>query len=736
MKKLMILFCLLCLIFSMSSVCASDDSNNIIQANEDNLISASNSNMDLLSSENDNLTISEEVVLTNNSNVINVGDVTKYFSGSERFNVSLRDDAGNPISNKTVDILINGVTYPKVTNENGSASIALKLSSGEYPVVVSYNNYSSVANVNILPTVSGMDITKMFKNETQYYATFKDTDGTYLANGTKISFNINGVFYNRTVGSEGKAKLNINLAPNDYIITAINPSTGEKFSNNITVRPPLVENKNIVKYFKNDTQYLVKVIGSDGNLVGAGSTVTFNINGVFYNRTTNSSSIAKLNINLAPGNHVITSEYNGYKVSNTIKVLNILSANNLNKLYGTSNQFVTNLLDGEGKLYPNQNVTFNINGVFYNRTTDSNGSAKLNINLRPGVYIITSMFNGGAISNQVEVKPITISVGDVLSGAGNLLSYYNSKGALPSTVKSPVNTYTLPEFFYLMNKAISQIGSSNGNNINIIYGLNVSKASSANTVYSCLIKKDEYVSIANDLVNKINSAKQVPNTVTTKEGVVKYEDYAVICSRILNFYSDYNGDLANYVTFVSNNPPSDIDKGTNNINPYGINGKKVFIDADGGSDAKKWDLARALTAAGWEVTVGKTFSNAHYEDYFNVPSNHVLITLYNGFCAGTIRELASSGIQNLLKAKNVVCVPIWDTTNWVNPNGMGPYRYGDFSGYSASRAWDDNFSTTDPSISNVAQYLAANNIKYCAYPTTDGIMYQFLNGGYFATMSR
>ena len=163
---------------------------------------------------------------------------------------------------------------------------------------------------------------------------------------------------------------------------------------------------------------------------------------------------------------------------------------------------------------------------------------------------------------------------------------------------------------------------------------------------------------------------------------------------------------------------------------------KVWINADNGSDDMKQELAGSLMNLDYDVHIGKTGSNVHYEDYFNVPSNHVLITLYNGFCAGTIRELASSGIQNLLKAKNVVCVPIWDTTNWVNPNGMGPYRYGDFSGYSASRAWDDNFSTTDPSISNVAQYLAANNIKYCAYPTTDGIMYQFLNCGYFATMSR
>ena len=37
----------------------------------------------------------------------------------------------------------------------------------------------------------------------------------------------------------------------------------------------------------------------------------------------------------------------------------------------------------DGSLAVNKNVTFNINGVFYIRTTDSNGVVSLAINLRP-----------------------------------------------------------------------------------------------------------------------------------------------------------------------------------------------------------------------------------------------------------------------------------------------------------------------------------------------------------------
>ena len=52
----------------------------------------------------------------------------------------------------------------------------------------------------------------------------------------------------------------------------------------------------------------------------ANATVKFNINGVFYNRTTNASGQAKLNINLMAGEYIITSSYERCNIANTIKV--------------------------------------------------------------------------------------------------------------------------------------------------------------------------------------------------------------------------------------------------------------------------------------------------------------------------------------------------------------------------------------------------------------------------------
>ena len=142
----------------------------------------------------------------------------------------------------------------------------------------------------------------------------------------------------------------------------------------------------------------------DGKAVGAGESVTFNINGVLYTRQTDANGIAKININLQPGDYVITAEYKGCVVSNNIKILPVLTASDISMKYRDGTQFKATLVDGQGKPYAGQSVTFNINGVFYNRVTDSTGQAKLNINLMPGEYIITSSYNGASIANTIKIS--------------------------------------------------------------------------------------------------------------------------------------------------------------------------------------------------------------------------------------------------------------------------------------------------------------------------------------------
>ena len=177
-------------------------------------------------------------------------------------------------------------------------------------------------------------------------------------------------------------------------------------ANNITVLP-LIQSNDLVKYFRNDSQFVATIFGEDGNPVGAGEHVTFNINGVFYTRQTNESGQVKLNINLMQGNYTITTIYKECMVANQIEVLPILYAEDLIMDQGTSDQFRARLVDGQGNPYPGQNITFNINGLFYQRTTDADGWGALNIKLSAAAntYYVTSMYGGCIISNKIIIKP-------------------------------------------------------------------------------------------------------------------------------------------------------------------------------------------------------------------------------------------------------------------------------------------------------------------------------------------
>ncbi len=344
-------------------------------------------------------------VSVKNALIIKAPDVVKYYGGPERFVVNVTDSKGTPLSNKSVTIVINKVKYNRTTDENGIASMAIGLPSGTYNATVTVDNKTVNSVVNVLTTVNGTDVVKMYKNGTQYYATFIDSEGKYLADGTTVNFNINGVMYERKIsGDKGQAKLNINLPAGKYVITAMNPITGENATNNVTVLSNIVENYDLIKYYKNASQYSLRLLDDKGNPVGAGVSVQFNINGVFYTRTSDANGYVKMNINLPPGTYIITAEYKGLKASNKITVLSVLETKDLVMKYGDGSKFEAKILDGQGRPYAGQTVKFNINGVFYTKTTGADGIARLNINLLPGQYIITSSYNGLNAANKVTIS--------------------------------------------------------------------------------------------------------------------------------------------------------------------------------------------------------------------------------------------------------------------------------------------------------------------------------------------
>ena len=347
-----------------------------------------------------------EVLPVDYNVILNAPDVKMIYHDGTRFTATLTDKKGNPIRDAAIEITINGRSYDKITDEKGSVSLGLNLDSGIYSVVVKFKgllNYTPItkhANVTIEPTVKGLDVVKMFRNNTQYYAIFTDSQGNFLKN-KNIQFNINGVFYTRTTNDKGIAMMNINLNPGKYVITSKNLVTGEQSGNNITVKSLIVQ-KDLTKHYLNASKFQTTIYNKDGSLA-VNKEVTFNINGVLYTRKTDSKGATSLAINLRPGEYIITTMFDGLSIGNKVKVLPTLVTHDLNMKYMDGSRFTAQTLDGQGKPLANQNVSFNVNGVFYHRITDNKGISKLNIRLMAGEYIITSSWNNFQTGNTIRI---------------------------------------------------------------------------------------------------------------------------------------------------------------------------------------------------------------------------------------------------------------------------------------------------------------------------------------------
>jgi len=337
---------------------------------------------------------------TNNIEVLSTilaNDVVKFFRNGTQYYAKFLDGCGSPLVNASVIFNINGVFYKKQTDDKGMAKLNINLRPGVYILTAMHPDtlmYGS--NITVLSTILANDVVKFFRNGTQYYAKFLDGCGSPLVNAS-VTFNINGVLYKKQTDYEGIARLNINLFPGKYILTAMHPD-GLMYGYNITVLST-IHGDDIVKFFRNGTQYCAKFLDGCGSpLVNA--SVTFNINGVFYKKQTDDNGMARLNINLFPGEYILTAIHlNGEEKANIIKVLTTISAEDISLIENKSGVFVLKTHDGA------RNVSITINGVEYIVQTDDGGVATLNVSLSKGNHAVLSknLNSGEEIFNTIYV---------------------------------------------------------------------------------------------------------------------------------------------------------------------------------------------------------------------------------------------------------------------------------------------------------------------------------------------
>ena len=399
-NKMKIFLITLCFMLSVSAVGAASDVGNVVSFDDD--VETGDLDVDPPSGIDDINNVTYSKSEDTREPVIYGEDLSMYYKNGSRYEVSIYQD-GKIINSQNKDskviFNVNGVNYTKEL-VNGKASIGINLNPGNYTITTFYHYTDGLAtktnNIEVLSTIQANDVVKFFRNGTQYYAKFLDGCGSPLVNASVI-FNINGVFYKKQTDDNGMAKLNINLRPGMYILTAMHPDA-LMYGSNITVLSTILAN-DVVKFFRNGTQYYAKFLDGCGSpLVNA--SVIFNINGVFYKKQTDDNGMARLNINLFPGEYILTAIHlNGEEKANIIKVLTTISAEDISLIENKSGVFVLKTHDGA------RNVSITIDGVEYIVQTDDGGVATLNVSLSKGNHAVLSknLNSGEEIFNTIYV---------------------------------------------------------------------------------------------------------------------------------------------------------------------------------------------------------------------------------------------------------------------------------------------------------------------------------------------
>ena len=473
---------------SSEEVLESEDSNTLSTDSNSNESLNSNNGIAAASSEDGVLSVSSDVSSKIDvSKTIQAKSITKYYKGSTQYTATFLDENGNPLANTNVKITANGVTYTKKTNAQGVASLPINLKPGTYKVVAENpaTGYKLTTTFKIVSTISASDISKVYTDGRKFTAKFYKSNGKVLAN-KNIKFKINGKTYKVKTNSNGVASLSLtSLKKGTYKIVSYN-TDGLTQTNTVKVVKSTTSSLTASNYvfLKSDTKTIkVKLLNKFGYAPGKGKVIKFTVNGKSYTAKTNANGIAKLKLpSLAKGVYTVKYAFSGnsfYKASSTSSKVTIITTqtptftvkSGTTFTYGKSNTFQVAVTAASVPIIGKQ-VTFNVDGKSYTKTTNANGIASLPIDLVIGKHTITysiakdSKLNAKTGSSAVTIKEKTIKTHNAYWLYGSDMKSVNLKTLASKGVTDILLNFKAYEL-YGKSGVESWIASANGVGIDV-----------------------------------------------------------------------------------------------------------------------------------------------------------------------------------------------------------------------------------------------------------------------------
>lgn len=326
--------------------------------------------------------------------------------------------------NGTVSLMIDGKLY-SVLVKNGKAVLVIgKLPENIYSFQANYEgneNYSKSSCEGKFMVSDTQNVTLSAENVVKYYNGNQNLVITLLSalgkpiSGETIHVYLNNKDYVVTTDNFGKSIVYLDLPAGDYIALVKFNQTIRYFAASINVSIkvlPTVEAIDVIKLYGSGTQYFAIFCDSNGKALG-NVDVTFKIGDRSITVKTLPNGISRLNINLSPGNYVIstTNPVTGEKITNNIKIFTYLGGNkDMTMYYGANKYYKVRAYDDNGNpVGSGEIVQIKFNGKTYNVKTNQQGYAIFKITSKPKTYVIKSSYKGYAVSNKIKVKSTIIT---------------------------------------------------------------------------------------------------------------------------------------------------------------------------------------------------------------------------------------------------------------------------------------------------------------------------------------
>ena len=183
----------------------------------------------------------------------------------------------------------------------------------------------------------------------------------------------------------------------------ISPTPGTRRSTAATVLLAMLTacGSSTVVDYSGKTTFKVRVVGSNGKIVGQNEVVVMKISGKAYNVKTDKKGYASKTFSLIPGKYSITATYKGFSVKNTITVKNVLKAKSVTKKKAKKIKYSASLKTSKGKAISGKKITFKIKGKTYKAKTNKKGIAtfKLKTPKKVGKFNVVASYKKSEITS-------------------------------------------------------------------------------------------------------------------------------------------------------------------------------------------------------------------------------------------------------------------------------------------------------------------------------------------------